>query len=141
MEPMEIPTVHGVAVLWWDDESDPVSPGWVLRYHRSPHPGETGLRNLDEILAAGPDPEEARREALVFLGRQGIGAGEQCGASDAARVAGLATRGAWNNTSWRPDPDGWVHARAPWWWESTILAAKARRPGRGARTDLTRQVT
>lgn len=28
------------------------------------------------------------------------------------------------------------HAR-PWWWESTITAWNATRPGRGARTDVT----
>lgn len=130
-------TVHGPATLWWDAESDPDAPGWVLRWHQVPEGSgdELGRRHLDEILdpdLGEGDETAARRVALVFLGRQGVGAGRQVtGATQAAEVAGLGGASSWRGARWRPAPDDHHDARTPWWWESTILAARASRPGSG----------
>lgn len=38
-----------------------------------------------------------------------------------------------------PEPDGHYGPATPWWWESTIDAWEAGRPGAGARTDIKRK--
>lgn len=64
-----IDTQHGIAMVYFDDESDPASPGWVLRYNN----GTQG--NLDEILDVEPDIDQdaaALNAAKRFLEREGI---------------------------------------------------------------------
>lgn len=125
METMEIPTRHGPALLWWDDESDPDNPGWVLRYHRSPDQDAVGLRNLDEILDAGPDPQEARRQALAYLAREGLDAAKPAGALYLGEVAdrlgvSTSTVRAYRARGQMPTHDGADYNGHPWWLPSTL---------------------
>lgn len=131
-----IPTEHGDATVWWDEQGD--SAGWMLRYH------SVGLRHLDEPLHA-TTAREARKEALERLGSAGVGAGEQLTSAEAARVAGIEPK-TWTSYVSRskdrdpsrrlvPAPNGRI-GRTPWWWESTVLWWMAHRPGSGTRTDL-----
>ena len=56
-------------MVYFDNESDPASPGWVLRYNN----GTQG--NLDEILDVEPDIGQdaaALDAAKWFLKREGI---------------------------------------------------------------------
>lgn len=65
---MTITTSHGDATLYYDGQSDPANPGWVLCY-------SNGIQDyLHEILAADdPDsPAEAEQEATEFLRREGL---------------------------------------------------------------------
>lgn len=124
-----IATEHGNAVLWWDDQ-DPDNPGWVLR-----QPTENG-QHLDEPFDAPQDPQAATTAALVELGRQGIGAGEQLTTAACAELAGLSHRNSWWGTRGRPAPSGRFDQRTPWWWESLVRHFLAIRPGQGHRSDL-----
>lgn len=124
METMEIPTRHGPALLWWD-ESDPDNPGWVLRHHRSPDPDAVGLRNLDEVLDAGPDPQQARRQAMAFLAREGLDAAKPPGAlyvGEIANALGLSasTVRAYQARGQMPTHDGVDYHGHPWWLASTL---------------------
>ncbi len=125
MTSVEIPTEHGPAVLWWDDRGD--CPGWVLRYHLGE---EVGQRHLDEPLDS-EDEDTARRDALLWLGQQGIGAGRRLTTAEAAARAGV-TRAGWRSLArrWGVAPGGHYDARTPWYWESQALAARAEHPRR-----------
>jgi hypothetical protein len=137
---LTIDTEHGPATLWWDDESDPSNPGWVLRYHLEPEgsPDALGRRHLDEPLDVDGDEDAARRVALEHLADLGIGAGRRLTSADAAEVAGLGSAASWRNRAreWGVAPDGHYDARTPWWWQTTVTLARRSRPGQGARTDL-----
>lgn len=63
-----ITTIHGDADLYYDAQSDPTNPGWVLRYNNGTQD------HLDEILAADDPADQAgaEQEATEFLRREGL---------------------------------------------------------------------
>ncbi len=64
-----ITTQHGTASVYYDTDSDPANPGYVLRY-------SNGVQDLlDEALDAETE-DEAMTEALRFLADEGIEVGE-----------------------------------------------------------------
>ncbi len=60
-----ISTRHGDAEVWFDVESDPANPGYVVRYSNG------SQDNLDEQLPAVTD-EQAEADAREFLAREGL---------------------------------------------------------------------
>lgn len=56
---------HGEAQVWFDDESDPSNPGYVVRYSNGDQD------HLDEYLTGETDVE-AESEAREFLAREGF---------------------------------------------------------------------